>query len=215
MLITHMGHSEFLLQIGKTAILTDPFDDHVGYRMQSPAADVVLVSHSHGDHSCVQKVAGEPVVVTAPGVHSVAPGVTVTGIASVHDQEGGAKRGPNVIYVIEAEGLRVAHLGDQGCLLTAEQIARLGRVDVLLVPVGGFFTIDAAEAYETVKALSPAVTIPMHYKTAVNAAWPIQDESEFLRLMQAENCPRMPQIRITAGDLSQQPRCAVLRSVCL
>lgn len=209
MLLTHHGHSEFLIETKDGyRILTDPFDAHVGYPMRDVPCDAALVSHGHGDHAYVSKAVGARVI-DKPGKTTLTEGVAVTGIPSFHDDAQGAKRGGNIIFMIEADGLRVAHLGDLGQWEDA-YTAALGDIDVLLVPVGGFYTIDAAQAAAIVRALNPRVTIPMHYATAVNAAWPIKPVDGFLDMMNAPGAPRMPLLRITREDVSQQPRICVL-----
>ena len=215
MLIRYRGHSEFVLQAGRVTLVTDPFDAHVGYRMEDVAADAVLVSHGHGDHAFTEKVKGDPAVITGPGSFCPAPGVKVTGIRGCHDDQGGALRGENTVYVIEWEGLRLLHLGDQGCALTEEQKKSIGRVDILFVPVGGFFTMDGALAARTREALGARVTVPMHYKTRVNASWPISDESLFLERAGAENAPRVPLLRVTEQDISELPPVVVMTPECL
>lgn len=213
MLITCHGHSEFYLE-GQNGfrLLTDPFDAHVGYAMGQYPCDAVTVSHGHGDHNYVEKTLGAPAIVESAGVWKVSPEVTVTAIPSVHDDAGGSKRGSNLIMKIEMDGLTLAHLGDQGCPLTPEQIEKLGQIDVLMIPVGGFFTIDAAQAADICRLLEPRIILPMHYKTAVNAGWPITDEKPFLRLLGCENLSPMPLLRVTKGDLSEQPKVALLEA---
>ncbi|MBR4537348.1 MAG: MBL fold metallo-hydrolase [Clostridia bacterium] len=211
MLITYHGHSEFSLEgANGFTLLTDPYDAHVGYPMGEYRCDAVTVTHGHGDHSFTQKALGAPAIIDSAGVWRPAPEVKVTAIPSVHDDADGAKRGKNLLMKIEMEDLTLAHLGDQGAPLTPEQIAALGKIDILMIPVGGFFTIDAHSAYDMVKALNPRVTIPMHYKTAVNAEWPIADEKEFLRLMGQPNLAPLPLLRVTKGDLSEQPSLVML-----
>ena len=211
MLITYHGHSEFYLETaGGFSLITDPYDAHVGYPMVSKAADAVTVSHGHGDHSFVEKVLGAPAIIDSAGEWHPAPDVRITAIPSVHDDADGAKRGKNLIMKIEMDGLTLAHLGDQGVKLTAEQVKALGRVDIMMVPVGGFYTVDAKTAREIVDQVNPRVVIPMHYKTDVNAGWPIGDETEFLRLMGAEGLAPLPLLRVTRGDLSEQPALALL-----
>lgn len=212
MLILYHGHSEFCLERtdGFTA-LTDPYDAHVGYPMEKTRADVVTVSHGHGDHSDVAKVLGSPAILDSEGLWLPAPDVRVTAIPSFHDEAQGTKRGGNLLMKIEMEGLTIVHLGDLGVELTPAQVQALGRVDVLLAPVGGYYTIDARAARSVVSALRPRIVIPMHYKTAANADWPIADEKEFLRLMGAEGTEALPLLRVTKGDLSQQPPVVLLR----
>ena len=211
MLITYHGHSEFYLEgADGFCLLTDPYDAHVGYPMQESRCDAVTVSHGHGDHNFIQKALGAPAIIDSEGVWHPAPEVTVTAIPSVHDDAGGAKRGRNLIMKIEMDGLTAAHLGDQGAPLTEAQLSALGKVDILMIPVGGFYTIDAKEAYRIVQAIAPGVVIPMHYKTLVNADWPIQDEREFLALMGESGAESMPMLRVTKGDLSEQPKLALL-----
>ena len=212
MLITYHGHSEFYLECANGfCLLTDPYDDHVGYPMGTYRADAVTVTHGHGDHSFIQKATGAPAIIDSAGEWHPAPEVKITAIPSVHDDANGEKRGKNLIMKMEMERLTLVHLGDQGAPLTREQIAALGKIDVLMIPVGGFYTIDAAAARDTVKALSPRITIPMHYKTEVNGGWPISDEKEFLRLLGASDTVPMPLLRVTKGDLSEQPALALLQ----
>ena len=212
MLITYHGHSEFYLEgASGFTLLTDPYDAHVGYPMGEYRADAVTVSHGHGDHNYTAKATGTPAIIDQAGEWYPAPEVKITAIPSVHDDTGGTKRGPNLIMKIEMEGLTLVHLGDQGAPLTAEQIKAIGQADVLMIPIGGFYTIDAKTAYEAVQAVKPRMVIPMHYKTAVNAEWPITDEKPFLRLMGAEGVSPMPLLRVTKQDLSEQPALALMQ----
>lgn len=211
MLITYHGHSEFLLE-GRQgfSLLTDPFDAHVGYPMQEVRADAVLCSHGHGDHHFIEKVTGNPVLIDSEGVWQAGPDARVTAIPSFHDEVQGQKRGKNLLMKIEMEDITLAHLGDLGVSLSPEQKTALGQVDILFVPVGGFYTIDAKAAYETVQALKPRIVIPMHYKTEVNRDWPIAEAADFLRLMGCEKLTPLPLLRVTRGDLSQQPGIVML-----
>lgn len=214
MLIRYHGHAEFEIQLANGyTIVTDPFDAHVGYEMKKYSCDAVTVSHGHGDHNYTDKLQGNFARVDSAGQWHLAPDVKVTAIPSVHDEAGGTKRGKNLIMKLEAEGLTLVHLGDQGDKITPEQQAAIGNVDILMIPVGGFYTIDAQLAAETVKQLNSRVVIPMHYKTCVNGDWPIADEKPFLQRMGAQDAQPMPLIRITKGDLDQQPHLALLQYV--
>ena len=154
--ITYLGHSCFKLKGKAATVVTDPF-------LAKCEADIVTVSHSHADHNQLSKVSGSPFVIDGGGEYEV-KGISVIGVASWHDDKEGAQRGPNTIYVIEIDGLRVCHLGDLGHKLSDTQLEEIGSVDVVLVPVGGEYTIDAKQAGEVVKQLDPWITIPMHYQ---------------------------------------------------
>lgn len=162
MKIQYWGHSSFLLHFEEgTRIVTDPFGD-VGIPMPKVSADAVTVSHSHYDHCNVRGVRA-PLVLDSEGVFDVR-GVHITSIPCDHDGAGGAERGKTLAFRFEAEGLTVLHLGDVGEPCTAEILSRLGKADVLLIPVGGHYTIGAREAKKYVEGIKPSVCIPMHYK---------------------------------------------------
>lgn len=180
MQIKWLGHACFLLTTTEGAkILTDPFDETVGYPLPAEAPDVVTVSHQHFDHNAVGLVKGKPEVVEGTGARQV-KGIAFRGVATFHDKEKGAKRGPNTVFVIEADGVRVCHLGDLGHPLDAAKRREIGPVDVLLIPVGGTFTIDADEAAALVKELQPRIAVPMHYKTQY-LNFPITPVDDFLK----------------------------------
>lgn len=180
MKIQWLGHSCFALTLsgGKT-IITDPFGSEVGYPSPGIPADIVTVSHQHFDHSAVKTVPGKPTVIETEGRHELED-VVVTGFPSFHDEAGGSKRGPNIIFLIEAEGLRVCHLGDLGHTLEPWQAKKIGPPDVLLVPVGGFYTIGPDGAAQVVDLLKPRYVIPMHYKTDY-IDFPIETPEPFLK----------------------------------
>lgn len=211
MLILHHGHSEFYLETENGfRILTDPFDAHVGYPMKESPCDAVTVSHGHGDHNYTEKAVGNIVIADKAGFTRLASDIVVQGIPSFHDECEGQKRGSNLIFIIEADGLRIAHLGDLGAW--DEALAeKIGYVDILLLPVGGFYTIDAASAAALYQRLKPRIVIPMHYKTEVNADWPIAKVEDFLRIIHAQSAPHMPLLRVTKEDLSEQPPVIVLK----
>jgi len=158
MKITWCGHSCFLVETAAGSAVLDPYapGSVPGLTLPQLAADLVLCSHGHGDHGYAQGVA----------LSGRKPGFTVTAIPCFHDEQGGRLRGENRIHVIEAEGLRIAHLGDLGHPLSQEQLAALGQLDVLLIPVGGHYTIGPETAAETAKAVGARITVPMHYRGA-------------------------------------------------
>ena len=212
MLLTCLGHAKFLIELNSgLRIVTDPFDAACGYPLTETRADVVLVSHGHHDHSAVETISGNPRIIREAGTYTLESGVTVTAIPAFHDEAQGAKRGSTLLFLLEAEGLRIAHLGDLGHLLTAEQRKALAPVDVLMLPVGGFYTIDAATAQEVAEFLRARVIVPMHYRTKWNADWPIAPLEDFTRLYQKVP-PAMPLLRVTAEDLPCQPHIAVLEA---
>jgi L-ascorbate metabolism protein UlaG (beta-lactamase superfamily) len=168
--ITYLGHSSFRLR-GKTATLvTDPFDSKkVGLKFPKVKADIVTVSHDHGDHNDVKAVGDIKRVVDGPGEYEIS-GVSIIGIPTYHDDKKGEERGKNNVYVIEMDGLRLAHLGDLGHKLSEKTLGKMGDLDILMVPVGGFYTIDAKQAAETVRSIEPSITLPMHFKAKGMAA---------------------------------------------
>ena len=212
MLLQHIGHAEFLITLESGfRIVTDPYDASVGYPIPAIEADGVLVSHHHHDHDAVDNVSGHPQVIDYAGIHTFAPDVKVTGILADHDDAGGSKRGKTLLFLLEAEGLRVVHLGDLGCLLDADQLEALGQVDILMLPVGGFYTIDAQTAKDVAEQLDPRIIIPMHYRTEANAGWPIGPVEDFTRLFDPSWIRSGSSfLRVTKGDLACQPRLAVL-----
>lgn len=164
MFITPLGHSCFLLEESTgTKVVTDPYSSDIGITLPSVSADVVTVSHPHYDHNNVAAVSGSPLVIDKPGMFEV-KGVQVFGLNTYHDEERGKKRGSNVIFNIRMDGVNVCHLGDVGHGPSPMMIEAIGPVDILLIPVGGTYTIDAEIAKEYVDRLMPSVIIPMHYK---------------------------------------------------
>lgn len=164
--ITYLGHSSFKIKTKTAVVVTDPFDpDMVGLKFPPVDADIATVSHDHKDHNNVSKVNGARKVLTGPGEYEIM-GVSILGFPSFHDAEKGEKRGKNTIYVFEAEGLRLAHLGDLGHVLDDSIIDQIGAIDVLFVPVGGEWTLNAKEATEVVGKIDPYFVIPMHYQVA-------------------------------------------------
>lgn len=182
------GHAMFGVSSGGKTVVIDPFNDDVGYPRPTVAADAVVITHEHSDHSNVDLVGGTPRVIRclshegkawARIDEQVGP-IHITGVGCYHDTNQGTARGLNTIIIVEAEGLRLVHLGDLGHLLSDEQARAIGRVDVLMIPVGGHYTIGPVEADAVVAQVKPRVVIPMHFKTQFNASWPIGTLDEYL-----------------------------------
>ena len=157
MKITWNGHACFSVDTAQGSLVFDPYADHYvpGLSPLSLTADLVLCSHGHNDHNAAD-------IVRLTGSE---PSFTVESFSTFHDPEQGALRGTNTVHILCAEGMRVAHLGDLGCELTAEQLEQLKGLDAVMIPVGGFYTIDATQAMALVEQIHPKVVIPMHYRS--------------------------------------------------
>ncbi len=191
-------------------IVIDPYEDSIGLKPPSLEADILLMTHNHFDHNNEKGVKGLPAgrqgnsfIIGNPGEYEV-QGVFVQGVFSFHDQVEGKERGTNTIYVLEAEGLRVCHMGDFGQKeLTSEQLDAIGDVDVLLLPVGGVYTIDAKGAAGIVGQIEPKIAIPMHYalpKLKVK----LGGVEEFLKIMGAKGVSPQEKLVLKAKDLTEE-----------
>lgn len=184
MKIKYVGHACFLITSdGGTRIITDPYesgsyDGAVKYRAVKDEADLVLVSHGHPDHNDPGSVPGSPAVIDTAGEHRFGD-IDILGIEVYHDTEKGAERGENIIFRMNVDGLNIVHSGDLGHTLDPGAVAAIGAVDILLLPVGGFFTVGSEEADDIIGALKPGLVIPMHFKTA-GVDFPIAPVENFL-----------------------------------
>ncbi len=176
--IQYLGHSSFRVKGKTVTIVTDPYDsEKVGFKFPKLEANIVTVSHDHFDHNQAQLVEGNPKVVSGPGEYEIA-GVSIFGTHTYHDNKNGEERGPNTVYTITIDGVNICHLGDLGHKLTDEQLDSIGNVDVLLVPVGGVYTIDPSEASEVISQIEPKIIIPMHYKAPGLAISKVEEMSD-------------------------------------
>lgn len=163
MQLKYLGHSSFLIKTKDAKVVTDPFDPKsVGMKYPKQEADVVTFSHQHADHNYGAGVSAEALVIDWPG-ESDKLGVRITGYPTFHDKEKGEQRGENTIFKIEADEISILHCGDLGHVLTDELVDEIGDVDILLIPVGGHYTIDASEAVSVIHKIEPSIVIPMHY----------------------------------------------------
>lgn len=163
MRITWFGLACFYLEGDHASVLMDPFDDTVGYEVPYVEADLWSCSHNHYDHNHGASVLNADALVAVDGLDTKA--IKTTAVKSWHDQQQGAVWGENTIWVVTLEGMRIAHLGDLGHLLTPEHLEQIGSVDLLLVPTGGIYTIDERKAAAVVRAVGAKLVIPMHYQT--------------------------------------------------
>jgi L-ascorbate metabolism protein UlaG (beta-lactamase superfamily) len=210
MKIKWLGHAAFLITTDSgTRIITDPYEtsDALKYGEIVESADIVTISHEHGDHSNVAAVQGSPQVIRET---TRAKGIDFRGISTYHDENAGSKRGKNTIFCFEVDGVNVCHLGDLGHLLSDKQAAEMGKIDVLLIPVGGFYTIDAKAASQLCDQLKPGGVIPMHYKND-KCTFPIASVDEFLR--GKKNVAKMDasEVELKAGELPASTQIMVLQ----
>jgi L-ascorbate metabolism protein UlaG (beta-lactamase superfamily) len=212
MKIKWLGHASFLIISEEgTRIITDPYSvsGGISYAPITESADAVTVSHEHGDHNNSGVVKGSPHEIRGEGISKV-KGIEFKGIASYHDAGKGSQRGTNTIFCFAVDGINICHLGDLGHLLSDKQIMDIGPVDIVLVPVGGYFTIDAEQATAVSQSLEARVVIPMHYKTA-GCGYPISGVDEFLK--GKKNVRRLDASEIEFGrdKLPEQTEIVVLR----
>lgn len=209
MIIQYYGHFCFKITTkpagrGAQDVVTflDPFDKSVGLRPPQGQANLVLVSHDHADHNNVEALKGEPRVVDIPGEYSV-QGINIIGIPSSHDNKSGAERGQNTIFVLESEDMRICHMGDLGSDLSEKQLEAINGIDVLMIPIGGKYTIDGKKAHEIIKKIEPKIIIPMHFKMK-GTLIDIQDEKEFCD--EIGTCPkeRLSKINLKKKDLEEK-----------
>ncbi len=209
MKIKHLAHAAFLITTGSgIRIITDPYHTSEGLKHGeiSESADIVTTSHEHGDHNNVTAVRGNPQVVKAA---TEAKGIKIRAVATAHDDKGGGERGKNTIFCFDIDGMNVCHAGDLGHALSDAQVNAIGKVDVLLVPVGGFFTIDAAAADKVCEQLKAKVIIPMHYNTD-KMTFPIKDVDAFLEGKNNVTREGVSEVEIKADSLPASPQVIVL-----
>lgn len=207
--ISWLGHASFRIK-GKTAgVVCDPYDAQIGLKFPKVEADIVTVSHDHYDHNAASLVGGSPFVIQGPGEYEI-KGVNIVGVSSFHDNKGGKERGKNTLYNISVDGIGVAHLGDFGQdALSSEQIETLGNVDILMLPVGGVYTIDAATAAKIVSSLEPSVIIPMHYFDK-DVKVDLEPVDKFLKEMGKEDVAPTKKLTITKDRLPSEPSVVLL-----
>ncbi len=213
--ITYLGHSSFLLKNSTGRVLMDPYDaTKMGKKFPKVEADIITISHDHADHNARNVVEGDPLVITIPGEYEKFD-IRVSGFETYHDKQQGEERGKNTMYKVEMDDISILHCGDLGHTLTAELIDDINGADIVLIPVGGFYTIDADEARQVVEKLEPSIIIPMHYKVAdmnpeiMDNLAPVDD---FLSKIGVTEPERMKTLSIKRADLGENTRIIVLES---
>ncbi len=206
MKIRWAGHAQFVIQTAGKTIITDPPGASYGYPPVTEAADIVTVSHEHGDHNAVETLTGTPTVLKTAG-ETVIDGISLTGFPSWHDPEQGALRGPNMIYKIQSEGLNLVHLGDLGETLPEATLQALGPVDILMLPIGSVYTIDADAAYDLVQRIRPKIVVPMHYMTP-QLSFKLDPPEKFTQKFDA--VVYRPFLEISADDLPAETQVMML-----
>lgn len=207
--ISWAGQSCFQISVSQAKdvssdIVIDPFSDEYGLKLPNLSADIVLSTHGHNDHNHTKAVKGDPFIVEGPGEYEI-KGVFIQGVESYHDNENGKERGKNTIYIIEVEGMRICHLGDLGQhQLTDEQLQKIDRVDVLMIPVGGGgYTISAVEAQKIISQIEPKIVIPMHYALPKLKA-ELDDVAKFLKTMGKTGVTPVDKLTIKAKELPKE-----------
>lgn len=215
--IKYLGHSSFLVKTKTAKIVTDPYDSEmVGLKFPKTEADIITVSHHHKDHNQFKNVSGvggaSPLMIDMPGEFEKL-GVRIFGFQSFHDKTKGSERGENVMYKFEVEGISVLHCGDLGVVPDESFLELIGEVDILMVPVGGFYTIDSDEAVSLVKKIEPSIVIPMHYKTeksSVHSESKLTAVSEFTKKFGLDNSVPLPKLIYKKEEIEQEMKIVVL-----
>jgi len=217
--IVYLGHSSFKLRGKSVSVVTDPYDSGVvGFKYPSSEADIVTVSHDHKDHNQSSVVKNVKKVIFGAGEYEIA-GVSIIGISQFHDEVKGEKRGKNIIYIYEMDDFRLCHLGDLGHILSDEMVGQIGDIDILMIPVGGFYTIGPKEAVEIIGKINPYFVIPMHYKVSginrdtFSELFPVEDFLSNSGL----SVEKMQKFTVKKGDImeDQSTKVIVLLARCL
>lgn len=210
MKIKYIGHSCFLFTAEDgTTVLSDPYKPGaygggIAYAPVRDEADMVFVTHDHEDHDDIKGLLNQPLQIRTG---CAARGIGFDTIDTFHDNEQGKQRGPNKIFIFTIDNINFAHAGDLGHLLSEDQVKAVGSVDILLLPVGGHFTVDPQEATSVMEQINPKICIPMHFKTE-KCAFPIEPAESFLQGKSPLRRSSSSEVIITKNDLPET--CSVL-----
>lgn len=214
MKIKWYGHAAFLITSDQgVKIITDPYEsgaygDQLSYGQIKDRADIVLTSHDHADHNDTKSLPGSPEIVKGSGSKTV-KGISIKGISTYHDTSKGSERGANTIFTFSVDEMKICHLGDLGHILSEKELAEIGTVDILLIPVGGYYTIDPTEATRVAEQIKPKVLIPMHFKTK-KCGFPIAPVEDFLKGKPNPKRLKNSEVAFEKTTLPQQTEIVVL-----
>ena len=211
MIIQWFGQSYFKIETKNKIIALDPyFEDSLGFKPPRFKADILLISHPHEDHNNKAAILGEPFILEGPG-EIEKEGIFIEGVLSYHDNRLGRDRGYNTIYKIETEDLTLCHLGDLGeKILKEETLEKLSEIDVLFIPVGGIYTIDAEEAVAIINQIEPKIVIPMHYQLK-DSKIKLEALEKFLKAF-GKKPEELDKLVIRKTQLPQETKLIVLKS---
>lgn len=192
-------------------IVIDPFSEEIGIKLPFLEAEILLVSHNHYDHNNIAQVRGDPFLIQEPGEYEVKD-VFIQAIPSFHDNSQGEERGDNLIFTIESENLGICHLGDLGQKrLTDEQLEKIGDVDILMIPIGGIYTINGKEAQDIIAQIEPRLIIPMHYSLP-SLKVKLEGVEKFLKVM-GQKAETQRKLKIQKKDLIKEEMEIILLEV--
>jgi L-ascorbate metabolism protein UlaG (beta-lactamase superfamily) len=216
--IKYLGHSSFRIKGKKAVVVTDPYDEKVGYRFPKTTADIVTVSHNHSDHDNIEAIKEAvsrpaPFVVNAPGEYEISD-VSIFGFPASHDATGGKERGQVTIYIIHIDDLVIAHVGDLGATPSDPVLQELNGVDVLFIPVGGGPTFGPADAVKFISQVEPKIVIPMHYALPQSSAefkTKLKPVSDFLKEIGKEGIVETDKLTVAKESLPAEMEVVVLK----
>lgn len=210
--ITYIGHSSFKIKGKSATVVTDPFDPTmVGIKFPPTDADIVCVSHQHQDHNYIRGITNAKRIIDGPGEYEVM-GVSVLGFSTFHDDKKGQERGKNTVFVIEIDGLRIAHLGDLGHDLSEDLVEEMGTIDILLIPTGGVYTINSETAAKLAQSIEASITIPMHYKgegLSQEAFGELEEPTEFVKAFGVPH-ETIDKLSVKKADISEDRKVVIL-----
>lgn len=211
MTITWLGQACFKIKTESTTIVIDPYDEKVGFELPKFLADLVLVTHGHFDHANSAAFPDAKKVITHSGEYQFDT-IAIRGISTFHDTVQGRQRGMNTIYKIEIDGISLLHMGDFGELeLRPETLQEIGHVDILMLPVGGTYTIDGVQAAHVARQVDAVITIPMHYLID-GLEIPLDGNQSFLDAMENKDTQALNELQITKEDLTQMTNTVIVLS---